>query len=304
MDSEKIVVSICCVTYNHDKFIAKALDGFIMQKTNFKYELLIHDDASTDNTQQIIKEYEAKYPEIIKPIYQVENQKSIMKRGVNIKFNYSRAKGKYIALCEGDDYWTDPYKLQTQVDFLEANEEYTISFHNTQILKNNSELTNVKMLVSMPISMSDLLDRNFIHTSSVVFKHNIIDFNDEIFKQSPFGDYPLFIMLLKKGKIHFINEYMSVYRLHEGGVWTKLSKVENINKKINFYTVIKDSFSEEKYRIQIKNKIINLVHKKIELEMKETKELTELNIAAQSIRYITTKRLVKELFLRLKKKIR
>jgi glycosyltransferase involved in cell wall biosynthesis len=117
------LVSICCITYNHEKYIQQCLEGFLIQKTTFLFEILIHDDASTDRTADIIREYETKYPDIIKPIYQTENQYS---KGVIVSavYNWPRAKGKYIALCEGDDYWIDSYKLQKQVDFMEANPEY------------------------------------------------------------------------------------------------------------------------------------------------------------------------------------
>lgn len=130
---ENVMVSICCIVYNHESYIRQCLDGFIMQKTNFVYEIVIHDDASTDKTAEIIREYEAKYPNIIKPIYQKENQYS---KGIQISatYNLPRAKGKYIALCEGDDYWTDPLKLQKQVDFLEINLEYSGCVHQATIL--------------------------------------------------------------------------------------------------------------------------------------------------------------------------
>lgn len=110
------MVSICCLAYNHVPYIRKCLENFMMQKTNFPFEVLIHDDASTDKTADIIGEYEAKYPNIIKPIYQTENQYS---KGVGVTrvYQFPRVKGKYIAMCEGDDYLTDPLKLQKQVDF-------------------------------------------------------------------------------------------------------------------------------------------------------------------------------------------
>ena len=108
------LLSICCVTYNHKKYIRQCLDSFLMQKTNFKFEIIIHDDASTDGTADIIKEYYEKYPDIIKPIFQTENQFS-QGKSISKTFIYPRIKGKYVALCEGDDYWTDPYKLQKQV---------------------------------------------------------------------------------------------------------------------------------------------------------------------------------------------
>ncbi len=117
------LVSICSITYQHAPYIRQCLDGFLMQKTDFAFEVLIHDDASTDGTEEIIREYEAKYPDIIKPLYEEENQWVKGRRGSRT-FNFPRAKGKYIAMCEGDDYWTDPLKLQKQVDFWKLTHTY------------------------------------------------------------------------------------------------------------------------------------------------------------------------------------
>lgn len=124
------LVSICCVTYNHAPFIRKCLDGFLMQQMDFSIEILIHDDCSTDGTTEIIREYEARYPDLIFPLYEEENQYQQGKAREIDLYNYRRARGKYIAYCEGDDYWTDPHKLQKQVDFMEANPEYTVCFHD------------------------------------------------------------------------------------------------------------------------------------------------------------------------------
>ena len=139
---DEIIVSIICNTYNHEKYIRKCLEGFIMQKTEFKYEVLIHDDASTDRTPIIIREYEEKYPEIIKPIYQIENQYS---KGVSITrtFQISRASGKYIAFCEGDDYWIDSHKLQKQVDILEKYQEVDMCAHAAYVYKDKKHINNV-----------------------------------------------------------------------------------------------------------------------------------------------------------------
>lgn len=111
------LVSISCITYNHVSYIRQCLDGFLMQKTDFPFEIVVHDDASTDKTAEIVREYEKKYPNIIKPIYELENQYS--KPGISINdITFPYLRGKYIALCEGDDYWIDENKLQMQVDFL------------------------------------------------------------------------------------------------------------------------------------------------------------------------------------------
>ena len=126
------LVSIACITYNQEKYIHQCLDGFVMQKTNFKIEVVIHDDASTDNTPSIIREYCNNYPDLFVPILQTQNKYKEGK-GILVPYVYPKCRGKYIALCEGDDYWTDPYKLQKQVDFLEANPEYGMCY--TKVLQ-------------------------------------------------------------------------------------------------------------------------------------------------------------------------
>ena len=143
------LVSICCITYNHEKYIRDALESFLNQKTNFDFEILIHDDASTDKTSEIIQEYEKKYPNIIKPIYQIENQYS---KGISINdtFNFSRAGGKYIALCEGDDYWLDSNKLQKQVDYMGKNHECTLCFHNAMVVSSNDKKLKSSFFPSTP----------------------------------------------------------------------------------------------------------------------------------------------------------
>ena len=135
--NDNILVSINCIAYNHEKYIAQAIESFLMQITDFKYEILIHDDASTDNTAKIIKEYERKYPEIIKVIYQKKNQYSQGKK-VSL-FNVKRARGKYIAVCEGDDYWTDRHKLQKQVNYMENNPECGLCFRTVSIFDDKSQ---------------------------------------------------------------------------------------------------------------------------------------------------------------------
>jgi len=120
MNNKLPLVSITCATYNHEAYIKEALEGFVMQKTSFPFEIIVHDDASTDNTASIIREYEARYPDLFVTIYEAENQYS-KGYGDLSRIIYSAVRGKYIAVCEGDDYWTDPYKLQKQVEFLEYN---------------------------------------------------------------------------------------------------------------------------------------------------------------------------------------
>ncbi len=219
--TEDPFISISCITYNHAKYIRDAIEGFLMQKTTFPIEILIHDDASTDNTANIIREYERHYPNLIKPIYQTENQYS--KKTINIWANitFPRARGKYIALCEGDDYWTDPYKLQKQIDFLEANSDFAICFHKVKILKNGRLIKDYITHVPRDVTtIEDLVVTNFMHTPSVVFRNGLIKDFPDWYRESPIGDYPLHLLNAQYGKIKYINEVMAVYRIHKGGIYS------------------------------------------------------------------------------------
>ena len=220
------LVSICCTTYNHVNYIRQCLDGFVMQKTNFPIEILIHDDASTDGTQDIIRGYEAKYPNIIKPIYQKENQYS---KGVKVSlvYNYSRAKGKYIALCEGDDYWTDPYKLQKQVDFLESHPDYVMCSHRfDQYYEDRHRLEKEKddTFQGADYDLQNLIGGKWLtQTLTVMYRRSALDLKQyERYGMSM--DIILFYELLKHGKGYCFPEAMGVYRYHNGGVWSEVSQ--------------------------------------------------------------------------------
>jgi glycosyltransferase involved in cell wall biosynthesis len=160
----KILVSICCVTYNQKKYITECLNGFINQKTNFNYEILVHDDASTDGTSDIVKKYEKYHPKLFRNVYQKQNQFLIQNTLTNILF--PMAKGKYIALCEGDDYWTDPLKLQKQVDFLDQNSKCSYVFTKRKILNPDGSFTNERTF-----SLPNVFD---LHT---LLKKKYNDFN-------------------------------------------------------------------------------------------------------------------------------
>lgn len=165
MNDEKmndiIMVSISCLVYNHEKYLRQCLDGFVNQKTTFKFEVLIHDDASTDGSANIIREYEKNYPEIIKPIYQKENQYS-KKIKISWKYQYPRAKGKYIALCEGDDYWTDPNKLQQQFDMMEKDNSISMCVHTVCYVGENGK--SMGKILPNPIGTNRIItSQDLIH---------------------------------------------------------------------------------------------------------------------------------------------
>lgn len=257
-----IMISINCITYNHEKYIKDALEGFLMQKTNFKYEILIHEDASTDNTANIIKKYEKKYPKIIKPIYQKENQFS---KGIkiNFEFNYKRSKGKYIALCEGDDYWTDPYKLQKQVDFLEDHKEFSICFHSVEKIDEDGNILNYKLWPDNTrtkeiTTLTDILKTNYIATASVVFRNNLINYEDyeNLSKDLVFGDWVFHVLNAKKGSIYFINQKMGVYRKTNKGLHKITDKCKLLEDVLEFYKRLERYFDDENIKNHLKKYIL------------------------------------------------
>jgi glycosyltransferase involved in cell wall biosynthesis len=244
------VVSICCVTYNHESYIKEAIEGFLIQETNFPYEILIHDDASTDKTAQIIREYKAKYPRLIKPILQTVNQymkvlnsnhidnqySKVLK--MNPTFNFPRAKGEYIAICEGDDYWVAPDKLKTQVELMRQHPDINISFHSAYII-DGKELNKEKIQSnhnnSIKIFTPDeviLGDGGFMPTQSLLIKSNVLSDLPYWFDDfAPVGDYYIQVIgSIDKGAL-YLPMPNSAYRVNVEGSWTSRNK--NIKTKIS-----------------------------------------------------------------------
>lgn len=222
--NDEIKVSIICNAFNHEPFIRDALEGFVTQKTNFSYEVLVHDDASTDGTAAIIQAYAQKYPTLIRPICQEENQFS---KGVRITrtFQLPRAKGKYIALCEGDDYWTDPLKLQKQYDFMESNPDYSLCTCSTVFLDVSTGQMQTKYQITE--------DRDFTAEELILeekgraFQYATFFIKTDVFRQSPrwittfpVGDYPLSINAALNGRVRMLADTMTVYRFGTAGSWT------------------------------------------------------------------------------------
>ncbi|EGA90987.1 glycosyl transferase family 2 [Planococcus donghaensis MPA1U2] len=227
-----ILVSVDCLAYNHEDFIAEAIESFLKQKTNFKFEILINDDASTDKTASIIKMYEEKYPDLIKPLYQERNLFS--QSATMLQINQRRAKGKYIAICEGDDFWTDPYKLQKQVDYLEANLDCDLCVHSAY---QYSEALNKVVGKVRPSRKSRdfsaeevfLGGGELFPTNSMVYRREKADDVPDFYFDAGFGDYPLAIHLALYGKVHYLDEQMSVYRVDVKGAWSEKTLTTTIN---------------------------------------------------------------------------
>lgn len=245
-NADKTLVSIHCITYNQKDYIRQCLDGFVMQKTNFKFVAYVGDDCSTDGTTEIVREYEQKYPYIIKGIYHSENT-----GGEQNYFDVANmCKTKYVAICEGDDYWTDPYKLQKQVDFLESHPDCSICFHPVNVIydgfdfEKQDEIYPNQEMENKGFTFENLLNINFIQTNSVMYRWRFNDLNiQEYFPENILpGDWYLHLLHAKVGKIGYLPEVMSVYRRNPNGIWQDelKSSVEELHlkygiKELKFY---------------------------------------------------------------------
>ena len=235
---KEILVTINCITYNQHDYIRQALDSFLMQKTNFRFIISVHDDASTDGTQDIVSEYANKYPDLIKATLEKENQYS-KHDGSFRRIIDSLLQGKYIAFCEGDDYWTDPYKLQKQVDFLEANPDYSMCFHNAIMHYENNIVPDRKFanIENRDYTDLEIYEKWITSTASVLLRHDVYSspqYNKMFYEVNPlFGDIPLFLVCSMVGKIRGMEDTMCVYRRHDGNI-TRVQKKGNATQMMEY----------------------------------------------------------------------
>ena len=236
------LLSVCLITYNHVNFIKKALEGVLIQKVNFSWELIIADDFSIDGTREILLEYKNGYPDFIKLILQETNVGAAKNWAALI----NTPRSKYIAYFEGDDYWTDPHKLQRQVDFLEDNPDFVTCFHNMRIINEDHPYLDLISNTNQQeiTTLEDLACGNYIYTASCVFRNNLLEIPDWLY-QCPVGDYPLHLLNAQYGKIKFIDEVMGVYRVHKGGLWENKSLSYRLEKRIEMLDIIKNKFNED-----------------------------------------------------------
>lgn len=251
------IVSICCTTYNHEPYIAEAINGFLMQETDFPFEILIRDDCSTDNTVEIVKQYYNQYPNLIKPVFEKENTYS---KGVKpMPQLYQRAKGKYIALCEGDDYWTDPLKLQKQVEFLKGSGEYVGVGHQSIIIDEFSNIKQNFYRQNIPeiLTTKDFLEECPFQTATFLFQADIV-------KRYPVtidylsGDKIIMLLVSRFGLIKYMNIPMSHYRQHSEGM-SSIVTFDMMKKDLNiipWITEFDPSFPKYRYASHIHKTII------------------------------------------------
>jgi glycosyltransferase involved in cell wall biosynthesis len=232
------LVDVNIAVYNHAPYLRQTLDSVVSQQTTFPYRILVGDDCSTDGSTEILKEYESKYPDRIKVIYQPKNLglNAEERNGIILLKN---STAKYIALLDGDDYWSDPHKLQRQVDFLEANPDFSICFHRVYDLEEGKDLTLSKLNTGespQDYTINDLASSSvMMHTLSVVFRNGFINGLPEGFAQSPVGDYTMHMLNAAHGKIHYLPEPMGVYRKFVG-VWGTQAYA---SKQLNWYKTLR-----------------------------------------------------------------
>ncbi len=249
------LLSVCCITYNHEKYIEKALKSILTQKTNFEFEVIVGEDCSTDNTRLIIEKLKLQFPDRLKLLANEHNLGAI-KNELNVLKNCS---GKYIAICEGDDFWTDENKLQKQVDFLTQNPLYSASFHNAFIYHEakNTNIRYTEIETERDFEINELLKSNFIPSASIVFKNHFTEKDYEKMLMLKSTDWYMNILAAEKGKIKYHHEFMSAYRSHKGGMWSSLTYEKAIAFRVNNIMDLNKVF-DYKYDAEFRNNIIEL----------------------------------------------
>lgn len=215
------MVSVCCLTYNHEAFIKQAIDSFLSQKVEFEIEILVYNDASTDGTTEIVRDFETKYPGIVRQICNESNIYQKYGAGPILVDHYRNANGKYLAICEGDDYWIDEQKLQKQVDFLERNSDYSICFHNALVRYDNIDYEEHPFhnrKIGETFMIDNIVKGNFMNTCSLMYRKCNGEF-PRFLSSSDGCDWLFNIYYATFGKIHYIDELMSVYRVHGQGAY-------------------------------------------------------------------------------------
>lgn len=249
--TENPLVSVCVQTFQHKNFIAACIRSILDQKTDFAYEIIIGEDASTDGTREICLQFAEQYPDKIRLFLRSEEDKIYVMGEKTGRFNFlenlKAAKGKYIALMDGDDYWVDEFKLQKQTELLEQNPQMALNCHNV-FLEQGGRVHSLSSEKSAApgfteFTLDDLLKNYFLHMSAIIFRREYILDLPAWFKEVLFIDYPLSIHLAAKGSIGFMNDYMGVYRIHKKGVLNSKSKLENEKRLWKAYTVLANHFS-------------------------------------------------------------
>jgi glycosyltransferase involved in cell wall biosynthesis len=277
------LVSVCLITYNHVNYIREAIDGVIMQKVNFAWELIIADDFSTDGTREIVLDYKEKYPDLIKLILPNENTKALIFIDL-----ISTPQSKYIAYLDGDDYWTDKYKLQKQVDFMEKNKEYSLCASRYKLIDENSKIIGeAPCLDPHNIHLSTYEDSRVIFSNYTLkdylyYPYNIFQYSSVLFRNTVGlthgieegfygGDLLLSVNLLKNGPAYyFLDDYFSAYRIHPEGIWHKHANLQKAKLRLHDYKQLNKIIPEFDKEIRT---ILKCVYNELSIEYAKNGQL-------------------------------
>lgn len=273
---EKPMVSVCVQTYQHVGFIKQCLDGILMQHTTFPFEILLGEDESTDGTREICIEYAQKYPDKIRLfLHSRENNIKVNNRATgrfNIFYNFFKANGQYIALCEGDDYWTDKFKLQKQVDFLEANDEFVLSFHDCKVVDDSASLLKSGLLKTeykKNLSRYELTTGTWLPTLSVMFRKEKVNKLPSSFCKVLNLDTILWAYLGQFGNAHYDESTIAVYTQHSGGIWSEKSLEYKLRNNLKTLYFISQFDANKEVKRVLYRRVLSLIWRLIKLHFKK-----------------------------------
>jgi glycosyltransferase involved in cell wall biosynthesis len=242
------MVSVSVTTWNHAPYIAQALDGVLAQRGNFDVEIIVGDDRSTDGTREIVLDYAGRYPDLMRTVLPERN----LGDGGRPMFveTIRQCRGRLVALLDGDDYWTDPTKLQRQIDFLDAHPDCSLCYHNALLVGDGVE----ERLYDPPghpafAGTAELLWWNFIASPAPMVRRDVVETFPAWYFASPWGDYPLYIMAAERGRLGYIDAVMAVYRIHATGVWSQLPREARIHEMVRFLDVLEPVLPDHYRRV-------------------------------------------------------
>jgi glycosyltransferase involved in cell wall biosynthesis len=278
-------VSVVMVTYNQEAYIGQAIEGVLMQQTDFPVELVIGEDCSTDGTRAIIEQFQTKYPDRIRAAFRDTN----LGGAENFRQAYDDATGEYIALCEGDDYWTDPLKLQKQVTFLDAHPEYSFSFHNVNVLDQATGTTRHHLApgtMQSRYTVANLFSGNFIQSCSVVYRRCNLPALPEWLQKLPIGDWPIHMLHAEHGPIHYQDEIMGVYRILSSGAWANRSAAYRIERSITT-ALLFNAALDGKYSGRLGATVVNWYNTLMDIHQHQGELRTAFNYMFKALEEVT-----------------
>jgi glycosyltransferase involved in cell wall biosynthesis len=243
-------LSVCMITYNHERYIEQAVKSALAQETTFPFEIVVGEDCSTDRTRDILLQLKSQHSDRIRLL--------LHERNMGVMNNFAQTllecRGQYLAMLEGDDYWTDPGKLQKQVEALDAHPDWTIAFHRVRCVHEDGSQPDYAYPATVPrdvLSIDHIIRRNFIQTCSAVYRNDIVERLPEFFADLRLGDWPFALLHADRGYVGFLPDVMAVYRIHRQGVWSMTGEIARYRSTIEMLTAVDKHFAG-RHRRQIR----------------------------------------------------